>query len=113
MFIYESPPSQPKPIYGRQNSRFAPNGAWNLILVSRYYKHFAATRLFPADSDSGLLICRLLCRLVVSFLLRLEKFVRQKRTYGLATQRTQRLVQKRADIKTEHLRQGTSGCRKS
>jgi hypothetical protein len=68
MFIDESPPSQPKPIYGRQNSRFAPNVAWNLILVSRYYKHFAATRLFPADSDSGLMKSRLRCRLVARFL---------------------------------------------
>ncbi len=53
MFIDEIPPFQPKPIYGRQNSRFAPNGAWNLILVSRYYKHFGATRLFPTDSVAG------------------------------------------------------------
>ena len=50
MFIDEGQPSQLSPIYGRQNGSFAPIEAWNVVLVARNDKPFAATRLFPTDS---------------------------------------------------------------
>jgi hypothetical protein len=38
----------PWPIYGRQSSRFAPDGAWNLNIGLASYKHFVPPGLFPS-----------------------------------------------------------------
>ena len=43
------------PVLRAKREHLAPIGAWELFCSRTFYKHFAATRLFPTDSFTGYL----------------------------------------------------------